>query len=67
SPGTVQQAVENIRIAGIDAGGIEGIPAVGGHEMEIAVIRVAEEGVDVDVALALVAALYITIGYNGKG
>ncbi len=58
----IEYVIEYIRVAGVDAGGIIGIIAVGGHEMEIGVSRIAEERIDVDVALALVAALHITIG-----
>jgi len=44
--------IEDGRIAGVNAGGIEWIAAGGGHEMEITVVRIAEEGISADVAFA---------------
>ncbi len=65
SPGTIQQAVEDIRIAGIYTGRVKRIAAVSGHEMKIAVVGIAEEGVDIDVACALPATAQIAIR-NGR-
>jgi len=46
----IEDEIEYIRVAGVDAGGIIRIAAVGGHEMEIAICGIAEEGVDAYIA-----------------
>jgi len=51
-PIAIEEIIECGGVAGVDAWGIERIAAGCRHQMEIAVLGIAEEGIDTDIALA---------------
>ena len=61
TPGTIQQAVEDIGVAGVDAGGINAIATCDGHEVKVPVIGIAEEGIGINIAFSGPAALDVGI------
>ena len=60
-PIAIKQVVEYIGMTSIDAGRVIRVAAVGGHQVIIAVISIAEFGIGIDIPLPLPAGINITV------